>query len=476
MLEYGWGSVNLKTDIDQWFLWYANFQKNRPDKEGCYKIHANLEMQAHYQKVGEDIFITICGDVCFWGNGVINRIRNEVIDALQIESKKVHISVSATHTHASFWGHVGVALYDASAGGKSEEWVEELVEKSVEVVLQAKDALEECDVEFVRTMWLRRFFHDRLNVQDPLVDQTLDIFVFKDKEWYIHWLEVFWGPHPTCLWNENRVPHGDWITFFRESINAHLGEDVVVSVVPSNAWNMSPYSELVHPKKRKRETEWKRAKEIWRWLAKTVLEEVLYGKERKEIHPSIQQSFSRIDVTWAIWPKIIEGTFDGKWPTHAQLVSKLWTKIAKVRKKTHRPSLLDSEGRVMWSYSLTKLNLLSAALPIVDPLVRKVKYLMKKEWMDCLPQSAEISVKKMWDIYIVMLPGELTVKGKLKILSLFKEEKGIVPEHMVFSSYTNGYIWYLVVPDEYQLNTYEGGHCVDEDIVEKIGEEAASLV
>ena len=68
---------------------------------------------------------------------------------------------------------------------------------------------------------------------------------------------------------------------------------------------------------------------------------------------------------------------------------------------------------------------------------------------------------RLGKIAIAYVPGEITtVAGKRLKTYLSKELETLGVEHVFLTSYANAFMGYVVTPEEYDKQCYEGGHTI----------------
>ncbi|MBT3586930.1 MAG: hypothetical protein HN509_18610 [Halobacteriovoraceae bacterium] len=133
----------------------------------------------------------------------------------------------------------------------------------------------------------------------------------------------------------------------------------------------------------------------------------------------------------------------------------------KYKSQAPKAIFVESGARRIWGTR----KVVGLVLPgAVDPTIKYFKRLArrnalgKKSWTQ---QVLPAQVTVMGSLCLVMLPAETsTMAGEriAKYVAKMLKRNGV--KHVVLSPYANGYSGYIVTPEEYSAQCYEGGHCV----------------
>ena len=100
----------------------------------------------------------------------------------------------------------------------------------------------------------------------------------------------------------------------------------------------------------------------------------------------------------------------------------------------------------------------------VDPMIHYLKHFASLGLLDEHPWSPQIlplQIFKLGTIAIVGFPFEITTVASWRLKKTLEDilfKQGI--EHIILSPYANAYNGYITTLEEYQVQDYEGGHCV----------------
>lgn len=102
--------------------------------------------------------------------------------------------------------------------------------------------------------------------------------------------------------------------------------------------------------------------------------------------------------------------------------------------------------------------------PLPEPTLEAIRKTAKKDAINTLPWIPSIlpfQILKLGDIVFLYVPGEISVMAGRRLKELVKNELASTGVKEIFiTSYANAYMGYIVTPEEYDQQCYEGGHCV----------------
>jgi neutral ceramidase len=131
-----------------------------------------------------------------------------------------------------------------------------------------------------------------------------------------------------------------------------------------------------------------------------------------------------------------------------------------IRAQGNKPIMLET-GKNLILGSRPKEILLP---DMVDELIKNMKYFDRIGIMDQTPLSPQVlpvQAMRVGAILIVGIPFEITtIASKRLIQTLLDKVKNQGIEEIILAPYANAYNGYIVTNEEYQLQMYEGGHCV----------------
>lgn len=99
-----------------------------------------------------------------------------------------------------------------------------------------------------------------------------------------------------------------------------------------------------------------------------------------------------------------------------------------------------------------------------DPTVEAVRSTAAKgalQTLPWIPQIIPFQVIQLGQLLLLCVPGEVTtVAGQRLKAAARAATLGQGVEEILITTYANGYMGYVTTPEEYDLQAYEGGHCV----------------
>lgn len=102
--------------------------------------------------------------------------------------------------------------------------------------------------------------------------------------------------------------------------------------------------------------------------------------------------------------------------------------------------------------------------PLPEPSVEAFRKTTKKNAMETLPWVPTIlpfQILRMGELVIAFTPGEITtVAGERLKSHLLSELSSLGIREVILTSYANAFMGYVVTPEEYDKQCYEGGHTV----------------
>lgn len=102
--------------------------------------------------------------------------------------------------------------------------------------------------------------------------------------------------------------------------------------------------------------------------------------------------------------------------------------------------------------------------PLPEPSVEAFRKTTKKGAMETLPWVPTIlpfQILRMGELIIAFTPGEITTMAGQRLKDhLLKELQSVGITKVILTSYANAFMGYVVTPEEYDKQCYEGGHTV----------------
>lgn len=102
--------------------------------------------------------------------------------------------------------------------------------------------------------------------------------------------------------------------------------------------------------------------------------------------------------------------------------------------------------------------------PIPEPSVEAFRKTAKSNALETLPWVPSIlpfQVLKMGEVLFAFVPGEISVMAGRRLRNFLQSElQDIGIKEVFLTSYSNAYMGYIVTPEEYDKQCYEGGHTI----------------
>lgn len=131
-----------------------------------------------------------------------------------------------------------------------------------------------------------------------------------------------------------------------------------------------------------------------------------------------------------------------------------------IRAQAGKPVILETGKNLVLGAKPRNLILPDFA----DELIRNIKYFDRIGVFDKIPMSPQVlpvQAMRIGSILILGIPFEITTIASKRLRKTIEDKvanQGI--EHVILAPYANAYNGYIVTNEEYQLQMYEGGHCV----------------
>lgn len=465
-------------------------------------------------------FVYVCAEICFITPAVHREVLRKIQSELDVDFKPEQLMLSAQHTHSAPGGYSEYALYNITIPGFHQEVFDSIVEGVFESVKKASESLCPGALDYVEhdvdpdlgVAWNRMLSAYNENPENRKLEaeeahlaidrrlRMLRILRNGKPNGQINWF----GVHATCVGNENHS-----VTFDNKGYAAQYFEEADREIgifAQGLAGDISPYYHGPGDIKKRKAISGRDEHEYAKRNGKIQFEESekAFGKDEGVIVEGkidtglVYHDFSNIKVdeeyahgdpnarTWSACHGVafFNGTrIDGRGLSDvlnasAKFMSdsvKLGHSIAIPFKKDERKDdwrekyrihgkkkiLMDAdEHRIFGTTNIKGLIIPGAADPTIAELKKQyVNSAMEEhQWV---PHVLPLQIVVIGKLAFVGCPGEYTVTAGKRleqtILEVLKE-KGV--EQVILSSYTNAYMGYVTTYEEYQLQTYEGGHTI----------------
>jgi len=199
-------------------------------------VHDPLYASALILDDGETQIGFCAVDVIFISREITERVRERVQAATGIPGQNLMLSASHTHSGPVTFSDI---FYDPVVPRADPDYISELVEKLVQVYVQAFQNKRACTIA-ITTADGSGVGGNRRSKSDA-VDPEVPVLVLKDAQTdHIFALSTVYCMHPTVLHEDSKLYSADFPGYTREYIKRELGEDVILLYHTGPAGNQSP--------------------------------------------------------------------------------------------------------------------------------------------------------------------------------------------------------------------------------------------
>lgn len=460
-------------------------------------------------------------EICFITDILRKRVLAEIRKTEPCE--EYEFVMSAQHTHAAPSGYTHYALYNMPTPGFVPEVLESYVAGAVRAYQEAKKKLKDCTIEFKQARFdddTPVSFNRSLNayLQNPEVqkeglgtekitakDPFMRALLFKQGEKYISGINWF-AVHTTSLRNTNSKVSPDNKGYASLEVEDNLKEDFTAIFAQGDAGDISPnwiWDSSRHVMRGHFEDDVKNGKFNGKLQATKFLE-ILKQTEKMDVSSHLDsvlayQDFSDIIPDREFLPSdapdyaattpashgvaFAEGTAEGPGvPKPLGFLLKIFATIVKVIDLIRSFNLSHESKKKIWNFynnqepkfifaepgnrrvfGITNIGKL-APLSLFDPMVGTMAAFYKNGSMrehTWTQQILPVQLIRIGEVLLLALPAEVTtiagLRLKRQLLKMF-ENHGI--KEVISTPYSNAFCGYIVTPEEYATQSYEGGHCV----------------
>lgn len=480
-------------------------------------IHARV---FYIQCKNEQKFIIINLEICF----VTDVLRRRILEELNtLESlDEAQVLISSQHTHSGPSGYTEYALYNMPTPGFVPQVLDAYVRGTIEAFRRAKENIAECNIEFkenefspdVPVSFNRSLSAFKRNPEADMgifgkgkssaVDKVMRALIIKSNDEVkatINWFPV----HATSIPNTNTLVSPDnkgyASTFVEEKYMGCISifaQADAGDVTPNWIWDSEHktmrghYTDFFENSKFNGKLQANKLFEIIEQEESLLLtgniDSVICYEDLSCIKPD--EEFMPIDAPESAATTsachgvaFAEGTIEGPGvPKTLGFLLKILATFAKLIDILQSLNKSENEKKKVWNYynnqepksifaepgkkrifGIQKLGILEP-LKIVDPLVETLARFYNQGSMrehTWTQQVLPIQLIKMGELLIVSLPAETTTVAGYRIKKQLKEIfKHTNVREVITSPYSNAYCGYIVTPEEYEMQCYEGGHCV----------------
>lgn len=381
-----------------------------------------------------------------------------------------NVLISATHTHAGPGGYSHYVLYNITILGFQQRTFNAIVDGIVEAIDQAHSSRAPGDIllsqgELTNASVNRSATAFRLNpaadrAAFPLeIDPLMSVLTFRQGGKAKGALSLF-PTHGTSMTNTNKLISGDnkgYAAYHWEHDHAGVNYEsdkapFVAAFGQTNPGDMSPNLNL-KPGSGPTEDEFENTRLIGLRQASKAM--TLSGQATLPLSGPLDFRMRYVDMSQVV----VSGahTPDGK--THTTCPAALGASFAAgseedgpgpgVAHESQPNPFLAAVGGLVFSPSAA-LKACQGAKEVVIP----VGEIRPTPWA---PEVVPLQIVRLGQLYLATIPAEPTVMSGYRIRRQLANTLGVDIKQVLVIGYTNAYTHYVTTPEEYSLQSYEGG-------------------
>lgn len=447
------------------------------------------------------LYLEICYITHYLHRLIIEKAINEGLIADESQ-----LQISASHTHSGPGGINEHLYYEVPTPGKQDDVIERIVEVSLDCLRAAKDDLalariyyaerdfpDDIPVAFNRSMssYIRNQEIDDPRLANPknAIDRTMGQWniLRENSQAVINWF----GVHGTCLSKHRSEYHFDNKGYACQFMEEFLGEGSLAIFAQASAGDVTPHNVFDINMRESRgdlALEDKYAQKNGR-LQQELSAEIFQDRSLELNGPmyfsKLKADFSKLEVEGmytvgaSFGVAMIQGTKEGPGiplglavvlKTVVRLFKKIRLAMSSTDEKKRLEHFYKAQGNKDVFINADAKELLGfpvrrkvRGLSLVDPVIKKMNYLLSKpdyaeksSWLD---QESYYSLMVWGPHAVVGVPFEVSSMASRRIKKAIKEK---YPElkSVIINGYCYSYMGYLLTPEEYENQLYEGGHSV----------------
>lgn len=201
-------------------------------------VHDPLYASALILDNGQIQLVFCAVDILLISNYITKKVRELVKQRCAIP--KENIMISATHTHSGPGVRDGISQrYDPIVPPPDKEYVESLIERTVQTIMEAYNNKIECELGL--TIADGKGVGGNRRQKDGAIDPEVPVMVLRKKEdKQIYGLLSVYCMHPTVLHEDNKLYSSDFPGYVREYLLNKISPDVVYLYHTGPEGNQSP--------------------------------------------------------------------------------------------------------------------------------------------------------------------------------------------------------------------------------------------
>lgn len=407
-----------------------------------------------------------------------------------------NLVITAQHTHSAPGGYSHYPFYNFTIPGFQKNIFEKIVSSIIEAIKEASEKLQPTtlhwgkkeidqnkEVAFNRSISAHALNpeakHSTVEEKHLAVDRTMEGMSFINQEGQCVAFLNWFGVHCTSVSSFNNRIHHD-----NKGVAAELYEKnhpgVMAFFFQSSAGDVSP--NFIWDKKTK----------LMRGKFKDQYENASFNGEiqfreaekiqfSKKINEDIIFVHTFFDMSLEVCPPahgvaFFRGTDEGPGVPKAvgdvvSLISKMVKKYHLLKEPDYYKDFYEAQGRKdiildhrNGSFLGIPLKFWKRIPPLPEPSIEAFRKTAKSNALETLPWVPPIlpfQLLLLGHIAIAFVPGEITVmSGRRLKQQLLRDLSAKDISEVIISSYSNAFMGYIVTPEEYDKQCYEGGHTI----------------
>lgn len=407
-----------------------------------------------------------------------------------------NVAITAQHTHSAPGGYSHYPFYNFTIPGFQTKVFDTVVSSIINAIEEASGKFQEVtlrwgetsidpskEVAFNRSIEAHALnpeaIHSKKEEKNLAVDRTMDGMFFDNKDGktiaFLNWF----GVHCTSISSFNQRIHHD-----NKGVAASLYEQnhpgTMAFFLQASAGDVSP------------NFFWDKKTKLMRGKFSDQYESAAYNGELQfreaekieatnTIGTGIESHHVFLNMSVEVAPAahgvaFFQGTLEGPGIPHA--LGSVLKNISRIIRKHHllrhpelhqkfyeahgaKDIILDNRNGAFLGIPLNAWKMLP---PMPEPTVEAFRKTAKSKALETLPWVPEIlpfQVLRLGEVLIAFCPGEISVMAGRRLKDHLLSELKIVGIKRIFlTSYANAYMGYIVTPEEYDKQCYEGGHTI----------------
>lgn len=461
------------------------------------EVATPLRVRTLFLKEGEKLFFLVHLEQAF----VTMAIKEEVILKLhelhpEWKITDANLAITAQHTHSAPGGYSHYPLYNFTIPGFQTRVFDIIISAIIDSMEEAYRTKQTCEahwgstnidpakeVAFNRSMTAHTLnpeatFHTE-EEKHLAVDRQMEGLFFKNTDNKVVAFLNWFGVHCTSVSSYNQRIHHD-----NKGVAADLYEKshtgTTAFFLQASAGDVSP-NFIWDTKTKLMRGKYKDQYESAAYNGELQFREAEKISDEHKVHGPVEFHHLFLDMGLEVAPPahgvgFFKGTLEG--PGVPSFLGDILAKVSRhVKNKNLRKnsdlhkSFYEAHGNKdivldhrTGSFLGIPLNVWKKLPPIPEPSVEAFRKTAKANALETLPWVPSIlpfQVLRLGEILFAFVPGEISVMaGRRLKKSILSETSELGIKEIFITSYANAYMGYIVTPEEYDQQCYEGGHTV----------------